>query len=414
MLRLLPPDAATGASLPPGPFFATRDQRVALARERFFEEGQRPSGLVPEPVIQSWLRCVGARHRPHQFLAFEPVTRSRVDYTLARSRALLEAAQDEIGALEANLAGTRCKVLLTDRHGVVVHATTPTVVDGPVMRAASRIGVDLAEERVGTTAPGVVAKTGEGCSVLGAEHFFEPVHRMYCAAAPIRDTRGELVGVLDLSSEDEPFRFDPSTVVAMGATAIENRLLVRQSTGHLVLRFHTTRSLLGTPMEGLAGIDAHGRVDWANGAAAQLLGTVRALVPRPSLESVFGLALPALLDLTREDGPRLHRLPCGLGLWLHARLQAPDGLARLSAASRPHDAAVATPAVAPADGPAEPPARAAVTAKAAVTATLHDANRQLIEGTLAELGGNVSRAARRLGVSRGLLYRRLRQWRDGG
>ncbi|MDT4867247.1 Bacterial regulatory protein, Fis family [compost metagenome] len=57
------------------------------------------------------------------------------------------------------------------------------------------------------------------------------------------------------------------------------------------------------------------------------------------------------------------------------------------------------PDAAPRDAPAAP--------------TLHHANRALIESTLAACGGNVSRAARQLGVSRGLLYRRLGEWRTG-
>ena len=46
----------------------------------------------------------------------------------------------------------------------------------------------------------------------------------------------------------------------------------------------------------------------------------------------------------------------------------------------------------------------------AVPQSLQDASRQTIEQALAKANGNVSRAARALGVSRGLLYRRLREW----
>jgi DNA-binding NtrC family response regulator len=41
-------------------------------------------------------------------------------------------------------------------------------------------------------------------------------------------------------------------------------------------------------------------------------------------------------------------------------------------------------------------------------ATLRDADRTLIERTLRDCAGNVSETARRLGVSRSLIYRRLR------
>jgi transcriptional regulator of acetoin/glycerol metabolism len=42
--------------------------------------------------------------------------------------------------------------------------------------------------------------------------------------------------------------------------------------------------------------------------------------------------------------------------------------------------------------------------------TLEDAERFLIQKALARLGGNVSRAAEALGLSRSALYRRLQQY----
>ena len=35
-------------TLPANPFYASPEQRVALARQRFFEDGVRPSGMVSE------------------------------------------------------------------------------------------------------------------------------------------------------------------------------------------------------------------------------------------------------------------------------------------------------------------------------------------------------------------------------
>jgi DNA-binding NtrC family response regulator len=42
-------------------------------------------------------------------------------------------------------------------------------------------------------------------------------------------------------------------------------------------------------------------------------------------------------------------------------------------------------------------------------ATLLDHKQRLIESTLAACGGNIAKAARALGVSRGMLYRRLQK-----
>ncbi len=398
------------ARIPSNVFFATPAQRVGLARQRFFEEGVRPTGLVSDTVIQSWTRCLQSQRRPVERIAFEPVTKSRISATLARNRPLLAAAQGDLGQLETTLAGTACKAILTDAHGVVVHATHTERKDGALMWLAGRVGVDLAEACVGTTAPGVVALSGQSCVVQGAEHYFDLTQVMYCAAAPIRDTRGELVGVLDVSCEGQPFRFDAASVVRLYATAIENRLLSAQSREHVLLRFQATASLLNTPFEGLAAVDGTGRVAWINAAGASLLAAPREQLRGATAEQAFGLDLAQLQAVAHHGGVAMRCVPNGLMLCLQAQLQAHDGPVRAAALALPNprvpDAAgrsamTAPPARAEAAEP-EPPARVA-------EASLHEANRHLIDRTLAACQGNVSRAARELGVSRGLIYRRLRQ-----
>ena len=378
------------ATLPMQLFFTTVQQRLALARQRYFEEGVRPSGLVGETLIQSWSRCVQARRNPNESLSFNPVTPSRAHSALQRSRLLVSSAAGELSQLETTLAGTTCSAILTDAQGVVVHAIrTAGNDDAVLMPLASRVGVDLAEEHVGTTAPGVTLRTGQACVVLGAEHFFGCLQVMYCAAAPIRDIHGQLAGVLDVSSESRPFGFDAAAVVNMYATTIENRLLRAQSTEHIVVHLQTAPGLLDTPMEGLAGLDAQGRIAWVNTAAARLLGLACPSSGTPA-ENVFGLDLAALARITRNERASVHRLPNGLTVWLGARMQSSDGAGPLVALGAPNPPAQPTPA------------------PEAAAPTLRDNDRQLIQQTVQACGGNVSKAARTLGVSRGLIYRHLK------
>ena len=338
--------AFTHAPLPAQPFFSTPEQRLALARERFFEQGIRPSGLVGEGVIQSWSRCLQAHRDPGEAIAFNPVTESRIHSALGRSRMLRETAAADLKELEAALAGTTCTVLLTDQHGVVVHVGRPGETSGEaVLPLAARIGVNLGEDSVGTNAPGLTARTGQASIVLGGEHFFGCVQVMHCAAAPIRDVRGQVAGVLDISTESRPFGFDAAAVVGLFATAIENRLLRTQSTEHIVVHLQTTPALLDTPMEGLAAIAANGRIAWANGAAARLLG-VASFGCELGAEEVFALRLTALSALTREADAKQHRLPSGLMVWLRAHMQAPDGAGRIvkiGAADHRRDASLSRP-----------------------------------------------------------------------
>lgn len=389
--------APQAAAWPSNPFFVTTQQRLALARRRYFEEGVRPSGLVNEAVIQSWQRCQQARQDPTWVPEFNQVTASRIHTVLARSRLLVEAASDELSQLQATLAGTTSTVMLTDAQGVIVGTTFAGArPEEMLMPIASRVGVNLAEEAVGTTAPGITARTGQASTVHGCEHFFGSVQVMYCAAAPIHDVRGQLAGVLDLSSEHLPFNFDAASVVGLYATAIENRLLCAQSNDHLVVQMQVTPTLLDTPMAGLAGIASDGRIDWLNAAAARLLGlpVQRGGDTRHDVEAVFGHAPAVLASLGRRATPAPVQLPNGLMVWMRARLRAHDGVPALHAVG-----AVTTPE------PAPPAATQVQTPPP--PGTLRETDHQLIAKTLAACDGNVSKAARRLGVSRGLIYRHL-------
>ncbi|WP_066273459.1 helix-turn-helix domain-containing protein [Hydrogenophaga palleronii] len=395
-------------------FFQTPEQRTALARQRFFDEGERPSGLVGEAVIQSWLRCASAQQRPVETVSFEQVTRSRAHASLNRNRQLLQAGNLELNNMEAALAGTDCRVLLTDAHGVVIHATElPQSSQQPLLKTASRVGVNLTETQIGTSAPGIVVRTGEASTVTGAEHFFQCLQTLHCAAAPIRDIHGQLAGVLDISIEAGRFQFDAASVVSLYATTIENRLLQLQSVEHLVLHFQASPTLLGTPLEALAGIDSSGRVLWLNGVGRRLTGC--RMDGHHTVDEVFGGALDKLLALPRHAQALTLRLPNGLSVWVTGTLTARDGTDFRHAVVVPP--AAPAEAAAPDHGPAmssepeptaapHPPAMAGGSTQAA---TLLDHKQRLIETTLAACGGNIAKAARALGVSRGMLYRRLQK-----
>jgi transcriptional regulator of acetoin/glycerol metabolism len=382
-------------ALPAQPFFSTPQQRLALARQRYFEEGVRPSGLVSESVIQSWSRCVRDRRNPVESISFSPVTPSRIHSALARSRELLQAAADDLSQLENTLAGTACTAILTDPQGVVVHSTRSATDRGEkLLPLARRVGVNLDEQHIGTAAPGVTLGTGKPSLVLGGEHFFGNLQILHCAAAPIRDVRGQLAAVLDVSSESRPFGFDAAALVALYATTIENRLLRAQSTEHIVIHLQTSAALLGTPMEGLAGLDSNGKIAWVNSAASRLLG-VSLGEDGQQIEAVLGLSANQVARLTRRSEPTMHRLPSGLNVWLAARMHSRDGATHLvHMDGMPIDAEQLVAQSQPV---------------ASYAHTLRDNDRDLIARTVQANGGNVSKAARALGVSRGLVYRHLRR-----
>jgi transcriptional regulator of acetoin/glycerol metabolism len=392
-------------------FFSTQADRIALARERYFEEGELPSGVVSEAVFQSWARCLRQKQDPRGLLEFQPVSTSRAQLALQKNHLLREAWIAEASELDAVLGGTNCGAMLTDPSGVLIGATCFGRAHEKITPVAHRIGVNFAEEALGTTAPGIVARTGKQACVQGAEHFFESVNFMHCAAAPIRDIHGKLAGVLDISSEAIAFNFDAVSMVGLYASSIENRLLVSQSREHLIVRLQISPAMLDTPMAGLMGVDMQSKIVWRNAAACRLLG-MRLSGEQAESSKVDEILQGSFSELAsaRGGGNSLLRLPNGLQVHVRCELQARDGhhhifaLGKLAQEAPLLEASQDAPlfpscdiqdnAELPTDDLSEP-------------ASLRDADVDLISGTLKDCGGNVSAAARRLRVSRGLIYRRI-------
>jgi transcriptional regulator of acetoin/glycerol metabolism len=394
-------------------FFDTHQDRVALARRQYFEEGKLPTGVVSDAVLQSWGHCLRSKRAASEKVEFQPVSVSRAHLALQKNALLCEAWRHELRSLEAIIGSTGCDAVLTDATGVLIGVAGRVEQSSGVLKAAHRVGVNLSEELVGTTAPGLVLRTGKVSLVRGGEHYFERVGHMHCAAAPIRDIQGRLIAVLDISSEGSPFRFDVTSVLGYFASSIENRLVVAQADQHLIVRFQISEALLDTPLCGLVGIGLDGQVGWYNVVAANLLGVAPTVRAGQSLraEQLFDRTVAALLSL---KGPTdVLRLPNGLSVCVRCDLHARDGVQSLVHIQPP----VTSVAM---DGQPEPVEDGVTVAEecsvvpeeseneALSATTLRDADVDLIARTLAECGGNVSAAARKLKVSRGLIYRHMK------
>jgi sigma-54 dependent transcriptional regulator, acetoin dehydrogenase operon transcriptional activator AcoR len=391
------------------PFFPTQSDRVSLARRRYFEEGILPTGAVSEAIFQSWSRCHRSGQLQQDKIEFQAVSTSRNQLSLQKNRVLHAAWLNELPALSSALGFANCSVILTDATGVLIGASPFEQREQRIIPTAHRAGINLSEEYVGTSAPAIVIRTGKSASVLGSEHYFEAVSPMYCAAAPIRNIHGQLAGVLDISSEGVPFQFDLAAVVGLYAASIENRLLLAQSQEHLVVKFQFIPAIIDTPMVGMLGFDLSGRLVWLNSIASQLLGIHSDVSTgeHRSVEEIFDANFSQLASVAGR-GVVAQRLRNGLHIFMTCEVrQNKGGASAMSPVAAPisqlQDSQSLvqivdeTTALAPAC-PIPPPA-----------ASLKQADADLIQKYLAEYNGNLTKVARRLKVSRGLIYRRLNQ-----
>jgi transcriptional regulator of acetoin/glycerol metabolism len=362
----------------PTPPSAPRKDRLALiadARRSVLQDGAlTPMAALAPWIERSWRRCLASGHRPEQALAFDTVSAQELRRTHEANRALVEAARPVLDMLGRAIANTRYFAILTNPRGVVVDAHGP--IDRSDRRAdlITRIGADLGESSVGTTAIGAALIEQHPVWLHRGEHFFADTSVYSCAGAPLFGPDGDCVGMLDLTGIEAIERPELRHLVVQSARSIENALTLRQPHS-LMVRLNWPGRALGDDGDGLVGLDADGWVTGANSSARQMvpqLGTANR--ERVHGSEVFALPFERLFDASREAAE-----PMELPLWSGLRLQALSRRPGRVAASLP------TPGPVP----------------------LKELEIAMIRKAVADARGNVQQAARALGISRATVYRKL-------
>ena len=131
------------------------------ARLAVLFNGEPASPLLADWISHSWRRCLDQGLHPDYSVAFDAVSASHITRTLDAQRDFVQAAQPEIERLCRAIAGTSFFALLTDAQGVVLDVGGRVDRHDKRVDAIARVGVDLSEQSVGTTAISA-ALTGMG------------------------------------------------------------------------------------------------------------------------------------------------------------------------------------------------------------------------------------------------------------
>ena len=112
---------------------------------------------------RSWRRCLAQGQRPEQRVGFDLVPANTPRHVAEAHQPLLAAARPELERLARAVAPIRYFAILTDAEGTVVD--TAGAIDRADRRAdaIARVGVDLSERSIGTSACSMGFSLGAPC-----------------------------------------------------------------------------------------------------------------------------------------------------------------------------------------------------------------------------------------------------------
>ena len=365
-----------------------RLHQIALARQAVLHDGKSMSRTGTQAWIErSWQRCMASGKRPDQKVSFDMVAPNAMRRLVDTHHALLHTAHPVLASLTQAIASTRYFAILTNAQGVVIDAHG--AIDRSDRRAdlITRIGTDLSEHTLATTAISAALTELQPVWLHRGEHFFDANSVYSCAGAPLFGPDGACIGMLDLTGIEAAERPELKHLVAQSARSIENALTIGQLKNQrdLLVRLNWPGRTLGDETDGLVCLNADGQVTAANQMARLMIPQLLPqLLPQAQLHASDLFAMPPdmLFDAARGHSSKA---ALEVPLWTGLRLHALPILGGQVGASKP--AQLAAPAAPP------PP--------------LKDIETALIRKAVEEARGNVQKAAKNLGISRATVYRRL-------
>ena len=306
-----------------------------------------------DPVtLASWQRC-HCDHGLDPETAPDPVVIPRGDLKDRQERCarLLEIARPEMTNLYQQLAGSGHAIMLTDRDGVLLNYIGDPSFTDTAAQLGIQTGAVWSEAIQGTNGMGTCLVEKKPLVVHRGSHFFERNAGLTCAAAPIFDPNGDVLAILDASSEATLAQQHTMVLLNMAAQVVENRVFFCAMGEAYIFRCHSRVEFIGTLGEGLIAFTPEGRILAVNRSAIfQLeLNAPEQIVGR-SIHDLFTISLPMLVKRAHSQSGAafpIHETRCERRFF--AKIQPPENSGRPAAAPviRPHliGEARSTPAV---------------------------------------------------------------------
>ncbi|WP_265461499.1 sigma-54-dependent Fis family transcriptional regulator [Aeromonas salmonicida] len=217
----------------------------------------------PSPIQRSWQRCLHQGLLRQQSAELDLLPQGELSARQEQHKTLIACFQRFVLPLFAQLlAGRPCRLLLCDGEGAILAASGDDGFARHAERIFLRSGARWGEASKGTNAIGTALAEQSEVQVLGSEHFFAQHSFLSCSASPLLGPDGQLLGVLDISTDAAHHDGDMLGTVRLLAMTLENALLARQP-GWLVdldpQSLWSARLLLGEGGE-LLGANRAGRL----------------------------------------------------------------------------------------------------------------------------------------------------------
>jgi transcriptional regulator with PAS, ATPase and Fis domain len=170
-----------------------------------------------------------------------------------------------------------------DKEGVVLYILNKN--NDPILYEGLKI-----DSFFGVTAIKKALLEKKACEIIGEEHTFELFKKWSCAASPIINNKGDLVGVVSISSKKENYPDFAIELVSLISSAIQNEVNLKILLKEIEFSKHFAEVIAEGNKDGVLILDKNANVLYINKTGANILKIDR--------ESAIGKNVTEIVDFT--------------------------------------------------------------------------------------------------------------------
>jgi transcriptional regulator of acetoin/glycerol metabolism len=254
---------------------------------------------IPRTVDISWRRCLDDfKLDPARDYQPTILDQSRLKELHSEYEDLVQIAHAEMDSLYEQIAGSGYALLLADPDGVILCAKVDPVLKKMFVRAGLVVGAQWSEKSEGTNGIGTCAAEARPITIHESDHFRSRHVGLSCSAAPIHDSKGKLMAVLDASSVNaggtRESKMHTVALVNTSARLIEKCLFLRHHRADAMLRFHHRPEFVDLLHDGAIAVSSDGTIVAADMTGLKLLGA-------QDRNDLVGRSIADVFDTTYEE-----------------------------------------------------------------------------------------------------------------
>ncbi len=169
--------------------------------KRVYAYAQQKSAAAKSPIVASWRRCMTVHGlAPERIGSPQRITEGELKLAQEEAGELIANVSDEVDRLHSVLGRAGYCILLANTSGVALVRRGARGDDRAFADLGLWTGSVWTEASVGTNGIGTALVDERAVSVFRDQHFLCSNVRLSCTSAPVRDHKGRLAAVLDIST----------------------------------------------------------------------------------------------------------------------------------------------------------------------------------------------------------------------